>query len=283
MLESGPLDHAAAGPALLDLAELPPEDALPDCAECADADDGADCCCDCPIQTIDAGQVSGYRLGDPQFRGLRAVIQNQNAWSLFWGRHTAHLDPAPPLPPVDFSTTAVLIALLGPRPGGGGPAIHIMRATRCQGATIVHVAVNNRPGPEDNVSNPFHIVRVPRTCLAATGTVGFVSHGPPPLPAAVIGRVFAVTQPGGPADPLPGAEVRLLEPGPEPGLVAEAVTGDAGAFVMPDVAPGHYLIVAGAEGFAPDPRSIRIRPGRATVVDFVLRPGEPPEDPPDEP
>lgn len=59
-------------------------------------------CCNCLVETIDEGEVSYYRYGNPGFLGLTAVIHNPRSWAGFWQQHTAGNIPPPPLPRVDF-------------------------------------------------------------------------------------------------------------------------------------------------------------------------------------
>ncbi len=89
-----------------------------------------------------------------------------------------------------------------------------------------------------------------------------------PEPGAIAGRVFAV-EPNGTDWPLPGALVSLFRGG---GLVREVATDEEGFYYMDDVPPGHYWIMAGAEGFEPAGGVIWVPSGEVIERDFHLMP-----------
>ncbi len=244
-----------------------------DCTVCdEDSDAGAACCCECPIHTIANGEISGFGLNNPHFRGLRAVIQDPQAWAAFWQRHTAHLQPAPTPPPVDFQHFSVIVAILGVQSTGGGPGIHIVRAGRCEHSTRIHVAVQEQPGPLDVITNPFHIVKVPRICLAPPGSVLFLSHTPAQVPGLVVGRVIGAPEPGTAPSPIAGALVRLIKPADPPIVVTATETNEMGIYRFPDVPPGPYRVAAGAPGYQPLRKPVRVIAGEPAVVNFLLLP-----------
>jgi len=115
-----------------------------------------------PIRELAKGSTSGYRGGDPTFYGEDFVLRSEGAALSFWAEHTAHIVPPPPLPFVDFSREMVLVTLLGYQTSGGGPEISV-RAVE-EKACHVEVGVVNvtLPGPLDVITNPYHIVAVPR-------------------------------------------------------------------------------------------------------------------------
>ncbi|MCP4593173.1 MAG: carboxypeptidase regulatory-like domain-containing protein [bacterium] len=247
----------------------------PDCGECAGSN-GEPCCCQCPIRPIAHGEISGFHLGERGFRGLRGIIKDPDSWAVFWDRHTHHLDPAPPPPPVDFEESAVVVALLGKRTSGGGPNIKIVRANRCEDWTMVHLGVNNHPGPLDIITNPFDIVAIPRTCLARSGSIGFMSHAPRRVPGMVVGRVLGADPSGAQPVPLDGARVRLVKGGEDPIVVAQAETNEEGMYKLPDIRPGHYRAIATYPGYLPLDKPIVLGSGKTLAVDFVLREGADP-------
>lgn len=250
---------------------------LLDCDEC-EGDES--CCCECPFETIAKGEISGYHLNDPAFRGVRAVVRTPEAWARCWEANTSNIDPPPPLPPVDFQRSVVLIAVQGLRTSGGNPAIEFKKIRRCGDVTKARLVVRNRPGPLNVITNPFHIIKIPIACAPCLNTVAFVSHRPRIGPGAVAGRVSAAEEPGMPPEPLPGAVVRLVLPDPGPAVIAETETDEEGFYYLDEIAPGLYMVIATAEGYAPDAAPAVVRPGQTEQRDFVLLPPPPP--PPDD-
>jgi hypothetical protein len=120
-----------------------------------------------PFKTIDKGEISYYRYGDPDFAGAVMDIKERAAWVWFWKMHNRGVRPVPPLPVVDFKTEMVLLAMLGYQTSGGGPSIEIASIedlfafTIREGRTFrVFIEENRTPGPLDVITNPYHIVRV---------------------------------------------------------------------------------------------------------------------------
>lgn len=120
-----------------------------------------------PFETIEKGEISYFRYGDPDFTGAEMVIKDPRTWIGFWHEHTEGIVPAPPVPFVDFRVHMVLVAVLGYQTSGGGPAIEIVSIEELHGDAqrpgrriLVRVAENTNPGPLDLVTNPFHIVKV---------------------------------------------------------------------------------------------------------------------------
>ena len=114
-----------------------------------------------PVETIDEGEISFYRYGDPTFTGADLLITNQGTWEWFWRVHTSGIDPAPPLPEIDFETEMVIVAILGFQPSGGGPRIEILAADLDHDCGCLRVTVEDdpSPGPLDVITNPYHIVK----------------------------------------------------------------------------------------------------------------------------
>ena len=62
-------------------------------------------------------------------------------------------------------------------------------------------------------------------------------------------------------------------------LVREVITNEEGHYVMDDVAPGGYWIMAHAEGFEPTGGPIEVPPGEVVEHDFFLVSAPPPPPP----
>ena len=126
-----------------------------------------------PFETIDHGEISHFRYGDPNFLGADMVIRDAKTWEWFWKRHTQGIDPQPPLPKVNFNKHMVLIVMLGYQTSGGGPDIEISSIKELWGLDAVimprtgvpkgvaaMVEEDREPGPLDVITNPYHIVKV---------------------------------------------------------------------------------------------------------------------------
>jgi hypothetical protein len=120
-----------------------------------------------PFETIDRGEISHFRYGDPGFSGAAMDIRDWRTWVWFWEGHTRGIRPRVPVPVVDFKTDMVLAVLLGYQSSGGGPGIKITSVedpflfTTKPGRTFqVFVEEIRDPGPLDAITNPFHIVKV---------------------------------------------------------------------------------------------------------------------------
>ncbi|MGV3772998.1 MAG: protease complex subunit PrcB family protein [Verrucomicrobiales bacterium] len=109
------------------------------------------------IRTVQKSSFSGIRTP------LKVVIDDQEAWSEFWSKHTATMKPAPALPIVDFSTEVVLAVGLG-RKNTGGYAIEITEV-RPKGKRL-EVIVQERTPPDramtiQSLTAPIHMVAIP--------------------------------------------------------------------------------------------------------------------------
>ena len=231
-------------------------------------------CHDCAMETIDQGEISGFRFDEPGYLGSNGVIRNPLAWARFWRRHTAHYDPPPPPPPVDFRHMAILVAVQGRQSSGGGPSITIARVHRCDSVTTVRIVDDETPGPLDVITNPYHIVAVPTRCLGRLATVEFAASMPGHVPGALVGRVVAESGEGV-ARPIAGALIRLLRPDPngsDPIVVAQTHSHKGGGYRFGEVPPGPYVAVAAARGFQPQEETVDIVSGETSVQDFLLHP-----------
>ncbi len=122
------------------------------------------------VTRIDAGDVvlaTGQGLGDP----TRAVVRDSAEWSAFWTQAHALVEPAPPLPTVDFTRSMLLVAALGTRSTGG----HRVSIDSVARGAILRVFVTAiAPGPDClttmAITWPLQVVRVARF----EGSVEFV-------------------------------------------------------------------------------------------------------------
>lgn len=111
--------------------------------------------------TVDKAAYSGvdtYRL---------VVVTEPAAWANLWALHTAPLNPAPPLPAVDFSNRTVVGVFLGTRPSACY-SVHIEDIVTGADRVIVYYA-EREPGPNEVcaqvITAPAHIVSVTRSAL----------------------------------------------------------------------------------------------------------------------
>lgn len=72
---------------------------------------------DVPLRALPGGEQFAYYSGIAEPR--RAVIRDAETWAATWHELTDGRTPAPPLPAVDFSHDAILLATMGSRPSGG--------------------------------------------------------------------------------------------------------------------------------------------------------------------
>jgi hypothetical protein len=126
-----------------------------------------------PFETIDMGDISYYKYGDPSFQGAQLVIRDRESWEWFWKLHTHGMEPPPPLPKVNFAREMVIAVVLGYQTTGGGPWIEIIAMDEwlddssgavpkkkvIKGVKIT-VKESREPGFLTVITNPFHIVKV---------------------------------------------------------------------------------------------------------------------------
>jgi hypothetical protein len=116
-----------------------------------------------PMRDLDRGERSGYRYGDPSFQGEDLVLRTTGAAALFLSEHLGQYDP-PPLPDsVSFRTEMLIVALMGHQTSGGGPEIWIESVEEKECHVEVTVVEAWIPGPLDVITNPYHIVVVPKS------------------------------------------------------------------------------------------------------------------------
>jgi hypothetical protein len=134
-----------------------------------------------PFETIDKGEYSGItELSE-------IVINGQDQWMGVWQEHTSNIYPPPPPPPVDFEKHTVIGVWIGDRPSNNHLAtIDSLMFDPCEELLTVHYVYTPyiACGPLDVITDPFHIVILPKF----TGEVYFTSDEvdcPPPPPECV--------------------------------------------------------------------------------------------------
>jgi hypothetical protein len=99
---------------------------------------------DLPQGAVDFPSVRvDYRLF-PQNRE-RTVIRDRTTWVALWARLVSDLQPAPPVPDIDFSREMIVVASMGLRPTGGF-SIRIEGVYEAEGQLYVTVRETS-PGP----------------------------------------------------------------------------------------------------------------------------------------
>ncbi len=111
---------------------------------------------DVPFRQLASGQFSGIQTQTLQLFKLQAP----NDWGDFWTRHVEGLEPAPPLPAVDFATDMV-IAVVDQQQPSAGYSLEVKEIIEQDGRLEVYV-LRGQPGANcvnaDVVSQPFQMV-----------------------------------------------------------------------------------------------------------------------------
>ncbi len=217
------------------------------------------------LLTIAKGQHSGWGHNHPLFSGADFVIRDPDAWITFWHVHT---NESVPPPPVDFTRRVVIVAIQGLQPTGGGPNISLVEVEAEGPFTRVVIVDDERPGPVEVVTNPFHIVSACRALVPAMRSVIFQHLRPFPESGVVVGRVFAAPPEGDPV-PLLGAHVILAREDQEPRL---AMSGWDGSYFFVNVEPGEYILRAERPGFEPAEVPLAVPPETLVAHHFFLPP-----------
>lgn len=220
--------------------------------------------------TIAKGAMSQFGYDRPGFAGAALVIRDPRAWRLFWHRHTGA--DVPP-PPIDFRHDVVIAAIQGPQTSGGGPNIAVIDVNASEPLVRVTIFDDPRPGMLDVITNPFHIVRLPRPVLPPDRSVVFERMLPIPASGVIDGEVLAAAPDDSAVHPLPRARVTLAPRAnttDQPPRVA--FSGLDGSFFFVNVRPGEYVLKAEHPGFLPQHRLVRVEPDRLLGVRFVLLP-----------
>lgn len=94
----------------------------------------------------------------------RFVITSAAAWEQFWVQVMANRSPQPPVPAVDFSENAVIVAAMGSR-GSGGYTIDVdalYEANNKVYAVVMETSPGDRCGVTLGITAPVTAVQVPR-------------------------------------------------------------------------------------------------------------------------
>lgn len=117
------------------------------------------------FETVDAGEQSGAGGQEASLFVLRA----EDDWREFWSLHQSHTLPPPEPPEVDFEGEMVIAAVDGGQPSGGY-SFEIDAIAEAHGRLVVDVT-RRVPGEgcitTAALTQPYHIVRVPRSDLEA--------------------------------------------------------------------------------------------------------------------
>jgi hypothetical protein len=115
---------------------------------------------------------SGYQAA------TRVVISNADAWATAWATIHAHYTEVPPLPSVDFASSVLVLAAMGPRPTTGH-SVTIDEVRASDGTLQVNVT-ERTPGPTcgtgQAITSPVHVVQAPRQGTTASFTVNAVTY-----------------------------------------------------------------------------------------------------------
>lgn len=94
---------------------------------------------------------------------VRCVVRQAQDWATLWSAARRGVTPAPPVPPVDFGASMLLVAGMGPQPSTGyGIAITEVRRTE---SAIVATVERYVPGvcPRGaGFTEPMHAIAIPR-------------------------------------------------------------------------------------------------------------------------
>lgn len=111
----------------------------------------------------------------PTFAG---VIRDQCTWLDFWTAHSFDIATRPPN--VDFDNYAVIAVVLGERDNCGWFVnIESIQLTDC--GVKVRITECLQMGVEDRVVNPYHFVKIPKSCIPFGRNICF-DHGRGPEP-----------------------------------------------------------------------------------------------------
>lgn len=201
----------------------------------------------CQPVTVALGDISGWNFNTPGFLGEDLVIRDPGFWASFWAQHSSNTQPPPQ---IDFTQYVVVAVVQGPQSSGGGPNIVINRVLRSgwpspaantPPTVTFEVIDDERPGALTIITNPYHIVAVPRTCVPPTANITFRHLAPTPGTSVLRGRVYIPANVN-PWVPVAGATVRLFEVNiPQPRV---AYSGLDGSYFYVNVGPGVYALDA---------------------------------------
>ncbi|HEX9755766.1 MAG TPA: hypothetical protein VGA42_08655 [Gemmatimonadales bacterium] len=114
------------------------------------------------VETVLRSSVSGLTTPDTR------IIETAETWAATWEEIHANLDPKPPIPAVDFRTTALVLDALGNVADGRTTRIDAVEAV--EGGVVVRTTIET-PGPTCAIpaviTHPVHVVRVRRPLVAS--------------------------------------------------------------------------------------------------------------------
>lgn len=122
------------------------------------------------VESLDQGEISGYRYADDEFYGEDFVLRTREEAAAFWKAHTSHLFPRPKPPEVNWEEEMVLATVMGFQTTGGGPSTTITDVIENRCHIEVQVTEAWIPGPLDVITNPYHLVKIPRSLKEVTFT-----------------------------------------------------------------------------------------------------------------
>jgi hypothetical protein len=126
-----------------------------------------------PFATVAKGSRSGIR--EPEWLVLRSAPD----WERLWERHTASLQPQPPLPSVDFSQEMVIAVFAGEHKTGGY-RIEVTAIEREEVQRQLQVFFREIGPPPDALvtqalTQPYHIVKLKQVDLPVVFIPGSAS------------------------------------------------------------------------------------------------------------
>lgn len=105
--------------------------------------------------TIESGELSG--VTEP----MDLVVKGESEWEYLWDLTHRHLVPKPDLPQIDFEKEMVLATLMGER-NSSGYRIEICEVAFEEGLITVRVKNHETPGNLTIMTQPYHIVTIPK-------------------------------------------------------------------------------------------------------------------------
>jgi len=105
--------------------------------------------------TVEAGALSG--VTEP----MDLVVKGESEWEYLWDLTHRHLVPKPDLPEVDFQKEMVMATLMGER-NSSGYRIEIYEISLQDKVVKVKVKNHETPGNLTLMTQPYHIVKIPR-------------------------------------------------------------------------------------------------------------------------
>ena len=230
----------------------------------------------CQARTLAIGETSGWGWNVPNFLGAELILRDQAAWWNFWEQHTSLNTPPALQPYVDFNSEVVVAVIQGIQNSGGGPSITITGVSPSSDlssrSVVIRIVDDERPGPLDVITNPYHVVAVPRACLPPQAAVIFLHVAPTPGTAVIRGTLYV---PANATDwrGLPDALVRLHTSN---GEFRTTRTGEDGSYFFLDLAPSTYIVDANNPPYFGDPVTIQAAADSVNIWDFYLSVGPTP-------